>query len=114
MSRQNIAYKRFVEEIGRCELCGSKRNLELHHIIPLVCENEGVDLDTEDNWICVCGSCHAKLTPKGLLTKIGLHKNTYLGNVRYVFYKKCDDFIKAEKQLHVEDVFAIFNEVFDL
>lgn len=66
--------KHFIEEVGRCELCGSKRNLQLHHAIPMVCENEFAPLDVEDNWLCVCGSCHAKLTPKNLLVRYGLAK----------------------------------------
>lgn len=51
-----------------CELCGNKRNLEVHHIIPVVCGGS----DCVDNLIVVCGVCHAKLTPKKELTKIGL------------------------------------------
>ena len=66
--------KHFVEETGRCELCGSRRNLQLHHMIPLACENGLVNLDVEDNWVCVCGACHAKLTPKNLLVKYGISK----------------------------------------
>ncbi len=65
---------KFLEEVGRCELCGSKRNLQLHHMIPMVCENEYIDLDVEDNWLCVCSACHARLTPKNLLTRYGISK----------------------------------------
>lgn len=71
--------RKFINEVGKCELCGSKRNLQLHHMIPRTCENEFVNLDVEDNWLCVCGSCHAKLTPKNLLVKYGISK-AKLGN----------------------------------
>ena len=59
-----------VEEAGKCELCGSRRGLEAHHIIPLVCGGE----DVEDNLICVCQCCHTLLTPRSLLTKLGIKK----------------------------------------
>lgn len=57
-----------VEEAGRCELCGSVRGLEAHHIIPVVCGGD----DSVDNLICVCQCCHALLTPRKLLTKLGI------------------------------------------
>lgn len=59
-----------VEEAGRCELCGSKRGLEAHHIIPVVCGGD----DCEDNLICVCQCCHARLTPRAILTRFGIQK----------------------------------------
>ena len=59
-----------VEEAGRCELCGSRRNLEAHHIIPYCIYKQ----ETKDNLICVCRSCHLKLTPHSLLTKYGIQK----------------------------------------
>lgn len=62
----------FKKEIDKCELCGSKRNLEVHHIIPMVCANKNIDLDVSDNWICICSACHSKLTPRSLLTKYGI------------------------------------------
>lgn len=55
-----------------CELCGDKRNLEVHHIIPVVCGGS----DDVSNLVVVCGRCHARLTPKSELTKIGLRKST--------------------------------------
>ena len=62
-----------IEEAGRCELCGSKRSLEVHHIIPVSCGGD----NSRDNLLCVCRRCHATLTPHSLLTKIGLDKAKY-------------------------------------
>jgi len=63
-----------VEDVGHCELCGSKRNLEVHHIVPR-CACEGIiDSNVDDNLIVVCGSCHSKLTPKRFLCKYGINK----------------------------------------
>lgn len=59
-----------VEDAGRCELCGSKRGLEAHHIIPVVCGGD----DSDENLICVCQMCHARLTPRRVLTKLGIKK----------------------------------------
>ena len=99
--------KKFIDEIGRCELCGSRRNLQLHHMIPLVCENEFVNLDVEDNWLCVCGSCHSKLTPKNLLVKYGISK-AKLGNKEFakklnndVRHLEFAEWIEAEIDDHV-------------
>lgn len=62
--------KEIVERAKRCELCGSTKSLEAHHIIPVCCGGE----DCEDNLICVCYRCHCLLTPRRLLTKIGIEK----------------------------------------
>ena len=101
----------FIAEIGKCELCGSRRNLELHHCIPMVCANEWIDLDVEDNWIVVCGSCHSKLTPKKLLTKYGMSKakrrNAELERA-YSFYKECD----SDDGLTAADILDIFYKVY--
>ena len=64
---------RVVEDAGMCELCGSKRGLEAHHIIPVVCGGD----DSDENLICVCQSCHARLTPRRVLTKLGKQKLKY-------------------------------------
>lgn len=80
--------KRCVEEAGRCELCGSRRSLEAHHIIPVAIQ----DIDSPDNLICVCESCHSKLTPRSLLTQIGLNKaccKTYGDIMRWNLRKFC-------------------------
>lgn len=57
-----------------CELCGSVKGLEVHHIIPIVCGGD----DSVDNLICVCRKCHALLTPRSVLTKIGIAKVQYI------------------------------------
>lgn len=69
---------RFIKDRGgRCELCGCVRNLEIHHIIPTVCGGP----DIEENKIVLCDVCHFKLTPKGLLTKIGMAKAAEQGRI---------------------------------
>ena len=62
-----------VEDAGRCELCGSKRGLEAHHIIPVVCGGD----DSDENLICICQCCHARLSPRRVLTKLGIKKAKY-------------------------------------
>lgn len=85
-------------DIGKCELCGSKRGLELHHCIP--CSLGG---DTEDNLILVCAGCHAKLTPKSALTKLGLRNRIY--NIKMSFYKWVGEFIDAGEKPDTDDFF---------
>lgn len=105
----------FVREIGKCELCGSKRNLQLHHLIPMVCENDSIKLDCEDNWLCVCGTCHALLTPKNLLTKYGLSKAKEK-NKTMMFYKDLEKRCIACKEEGIApdiyDVLDVFDSIF--
>ena len=82
-----------VNDAGRCELCGSKRGLESHHIIPKVCGGD----DSEENLICVCQRCHTILTPRALLTKLGLKKKRELiiiADFKLAFYEKVEEKLK--------------------
>lgn len=100
-----------IAEIGKCELCGSRRNLELHHCIPMVCENEWIDLDVEDNWIVVCGSCHSKLTPRKLLTRYGISKvkqRNAESEKAYSFYTELD----KDDGMTAADILDVFYMVY--
>lgn len=106
-------HKKFIEEIGHCEMCGDNRNLQLHHIIPQTCENGYINLDVKDNWLCVCSICHAKLTPKNLLTKYGIRKTiakNELLEIPIIFYSRCQRIIDEENELQVADVFDVFDK----
>ena len=93
-ARNNYRYRRFVDDVGKCEMCGSKRGLEVHHIIPLTCANDFIDLDTEENWICLCEVCHKRLTPHKLLIKYGISKNREAEKV-LAFYEELNERIEA-------------------
>jgi hypothetical protein len=100
MSRRNAnqaAMKRYVAEHPVCELCGSKKGIECHHVLPMCMEGYGVDFDIEDNYITVCRKCHALLTPRPLLAKYGMERSRWDGdlfkNIRYQFYKKMGEFL---------------------
>ncbi len=105
-----IKRKHLIEDVGHCELCGSKRNLEVHHIIPLVCSLETFDLDIQDNWIVVCGVCHARLTSRSLLTKYGLRKTIEKQNRVKEFYSRINEI--ADESVCIEDILDIFDELF--
>lgn len=111
----NSEKRKFIDEIGQCELCGSKRNLRLHHMIPLVCENEFINLDVQDNWLCVCGACHAKLTPRNLLCKYGI-SNVKKNNEKILKRQKFLGAIDAELNdgimLRPVEIIDIFTEVY--
>lgn len=68
--KQSPEARQLLREYSCCELCNDRRNLEVHHIIPVSCGGS----DNIDNLIVVCGKCHAKLTPKKELVRIGLQK----------------------------------------
>lgn len=97
VSSFNAISKKLIAEVGHCELCGSRRNLEVHHCIPRVVPLQGVNLDDEDNLVVVCGSCHSKLTPRRLLTKYGIAKMPCTDGTQgskslmLKFYKMIDD-----------------------
>ena len=92
--RNNSAQSAYiiVNDIKQCELCGSRRGLEVHHIIPF---SLGGD-DSAENLIALCQSCHAKLTPKSLLIKLGQRtKRPFLlfgvNKIMQEFYETVDD-----------------------
>lgn len=71
----------FRKSIDHCELCGCRRSLELHHIVPLTCGGP----DNEENWIMVCVNCHARLTPRRILQRIGIDRRKEDDRVRKFF-----------------------------
>ena len=85
-------HKKYLKEFSRCELCGSPKSLELHHIIPTAFGGP----DVKDNWIAICHKCHAQLTPKSLLVKKG---QTKFFNPIHDFYKVLNEaYSEAEKE----------------
>ena len=94
-----------VEDAGRCELCGSRRGLEAHHIIPVVCGGA----DSDDNLICVCQCCHARLTPRSLLTKIG-KDNVRRKNLIVEFKLRLYDAIEL-KAANGGDIYSVFDAI---
>lgn len=63
-------HKDYLNEYNVCELCGRSRPLQLHHVVPLCAGGP----DIIENWIAICEPCHNRLTPKGILTKLGLER----------------------------------------
>lgn len=98
--------RQLLENVGKCELCGSSRGLELHHIVPVVCGGS----DSPENLILVCKKCHALLTPKSELTRIGLKKAKQ--GTKFVsaidFYTELDAY---EGDFVLKDVFEVFNRL---
>lgn len=100
---QTGAMRAVMSSNTKCELCGSKRDLQAHHIIPIACGG----VDTEENILCVCKKCHALLTPHSLLTKIGISR---VRNWEYMFYKHFNDLCEAGERVTVIDVFDYLEE----
>lgn len=92
---QSPEAKQLLREHSCCELCGDKRNLEVHHIVPVCCGGS----DNIDNLIVVCGCCHAKLTPKRELTKVGINKARVadvIHRMSYRFYELAGELMFSE------------------
>lgn len=113
MERNKSLYKSMREEIGRCELCGSKRDLEMHHIIPLSLIADNPYADTQDNLLCVCSKCHALLTPRKILTSIGVRKAINRQNDKVKqFYTELNEMAEDGERLDVETVLDVFDKIF--
>lgn len=112
-------YKHIIDDVGHCELCGSKRSLEVHHIVPRCTEIEGVDLEDEENLIVLCGRCHSLLTPRSVLCKYGIAK-TKQRNERIkstdensiAFYKILGDMIEAYGSIGFADACDVHDYVY--
>lgn len=70
-----------------CEVCGSKNNLDIHHI------DNNWQNNNVDNLICLCRSCHMKEhSPKGICTICGKPQKGYgYCNKHYIRFKKYGD-----------------------
>lgn len=79
--RQTQAMRKVLSEHESCELCGSNRELQAHHIIPVSLGGR----DVEENILCVCAKCHTPLTPHSVLTKnaLNIHRNLPLKFYQY-------------------------------
>ena len=106
-------HRKYLKEFSRCELCGSPKTLELHHIIPTAFGGP----DVIDNWIAICRGCHAKLTPKNLLVRKGIadccdpvYDFYHQLNNDYEYAKRTGEICGVNEAGHVLDVFdAVFN-----
>lgn len=98
--------RRLIETVDKCELCGTRRGLEVHHIIPRVCGGT----DAKENLIVICSGCHAKLTPRGILTKSGLYASSenLLSMIETRFYGSIKD---ENYHMTAADVVGLFSDV---
>ncbi|MEO2679758.1 HNH endonuclease [Clostridium butyricum] len=69
MKRRRLT-KKDKEEIGlQCCNCGSKEDLQYHHIVPVVIGGK----DINSNMCCLCYDCHYKLHHDGKESKVNNH-----------------------------------------
>lgn len=110
---QTEAMKQCLKAAQCCDLCGStSRTLEAHHIIPVVCGGS----DSADNLVAICARCHAILTPKSVLCKIGIEQAKHKNALSVRFYTKIGERLdeiadKTFGYLDAEDIMDIFDEV---
>lgn len=80
---------------NECEQCGSKENLDMHHI------DGNWGNNNLNNLICLCRSCHTKLEREKnkKVCKICGDKHRGLGycNKHYIRYKKYGDLLHAKE-----------------
>lgn len=110
---QTSAMRKVLSEHGRCELCGSPRNIEAHHIIPISFGGA----DCVENILAVCEKCHVLLTPKSTLTRKGIDNiqvNNFAIMVKNAVY---DKIIQEEEEygsaLSFSDVLDVFDGVIE-
>ena len=115
----SYSYQKFKKE--KCELCGSEKTLEVHHIFPLQLQDfcsaysNSIDLNTEENCITVCSKCHGLLTNRSLATKIGQacfrwKQNSDQKIVR--FYETLNEIAECGDRFDEFDVLDIFDSIF--
>ena len=111
------AMRDYVSEHPVCELCGSRKGVECHHILPMCMEMFGVNFDVEDNYLSVCRKCHALLTPRPLLAKIGNERSRWDGNVplqiRWRFYDTIGKMLDNGEYVDSDTLFDVFDKVID-
>lgn len=97
--RQTEAMRKVLSEHERCELCGSNRELQAHHIIPVSYGGR----DVEENILCVCKKCHSLLTPHSLLTSNTINMNRNLKLKFYQFFYEWADSGDSFDEIDVMD-----------
>lgn len=70
---QNVRYYVFARDGYKCQICGSKEHLRLHHIVYRGPKHQGSNMP--DNLITVCEKCHS-------------HKNHQEGGILYEWMQK--------------------------
>ena len=114
MRIQSGAMREALKEHERCELCGSKRELQAHHIIPICVGGP----DVQANILVVCKKCHALLTPSSILTAFGIQRmrsqygDEPVVSIQRKIYERCDDICESGDSLDVIEVFDIMDEEF--
>ena len=111
---QTAEAKKLLSETDKCELCGNRRRLEVHHIIPV---SYGGPEDDTDNMIVICEICHTKLTPKNILIKHGMDKGLseiVIWRIYKRFYELMNDVVFSEDfDPRGLDEYDIFDKVID-
>ena len=110
---QTAPMRQVLQEAKHCELCGSSRTLEAHHIVPLCCGGP----DSLDNLIAVCGKCHAILSPRSVLTKMGIEQAKYgnsLNRMSMRFYERIGAFLDSDSGwIGACEIMDIFDDVIE-
>ena len=106
--KQNRTMLKLRREINNCELCGSSRNLEVHHIIPVVF---GGPEDDEENMIVVCKKCHALLTPHRILSKEGIKRAMAPGAFSDLYREFYETLGEFEGDFDKFDMFDLFDDL---
>lgn len=92
-------------DIGKCELCGSKKGLELHHIIPYSLGGT----DSESNLLLICEKCHYLLTPKSELSRLGIARAKLPTSSKIDFYNLIEE-NQCVTAVEVLDIFDIWHK----
>lgn len=115
MGRNPTIRNKYLKQHTICELCSRAATADIHHIIPYSFQflDSTIDLDTEENIIAVCRTCHAKLTNKRLLSMFGQRRACglydMLGGYVSMFYKRLHAY---DEPITIADVLDEFDAVF--
>ena len=59
--------RNFIKSKGKCNYCGSTKNLTIDHIIPISKLPKGIGYKLKSNWQVLCSKCNGKKGNKILI-----------------------------------------------
>lgn len=82
--RQTDEWKEFSIRIrnkynNRCQICGSKNNVGVHHLN----KEDYTNITNEDDYACLCFTCHKRM--HGLNNKTQDYIENYLNKIKDIF-----------------------------
>lgn len=98
--RKSKAYR---QKIGKCEICNATNSLNSHHIISYwLFDDNDLRVNSEDNLLCVCDSCHGT---------IHQHNATIVPHISEMKYKNLLELLESLKSQVPDALMETYKDV---